>query len=540
MRTLMASDKQTRTLDFDTSSSREPHTPPDAGYLVTNHLNLMYMFAAGLVLPSTGFGEKYYRDSLDCAPGWIPLFIGNPHLAAIDSSVADAAHLKPCVVKISLAGLTGPVMLVGPNSLRHRRFPDEVSKAELIFVPAPLPLTAIEKIVFRSAEERKTYEADANEYGNVPWTHFTLRTDKRRFAGSAIEKWPPAHVPPRRDVPLSAVQAAGGMMAILRLMASRRATLLPQGEENLGVLACRLAFDPLSERTEKITSTILADLPTWMDLGRAPDALDSVDEGPQAVWRRLFWQAIDQLVDDQIGVSGGSAKRRLIDFLQNATTGMPDDLQIRIMKLHDDMESLTGLGEFTVSELLNRYKSPLPRALLLLFLRDRCAELLKFEASVLSDEDWLAAAVLFGAREGWLSLPIELRGGPEAIRATSHRMAAMSHRMTSSGINLGQAPARAQPIAERFLQEWDASVEKAALRVARRQRWSHCIRTRVTLGHGDYRLSVTRGGTEIVFQGEPKTIVPEVDQGRFAQCLAEAIRIDPAAEPKLFELAAGK
>ena len=47
---------------------------PERGCLVTNHLNLLYMLAAGLLLPKSGFGEKYYRDTLEVCPGWLPLF----------------------------------------------------------------------------------------------------------------------------------------------------------------------------------------------------------------------------------------------------------------------------------------------------------------------------------------------------------------------------------------------------------------------------------------------------------------------------------
>ena len=47
---------------------------PQEWYLVTNHLNLLYMLSAGLVMEPSGFGEKYYTDSLEDAPGEVPLF----------------------------------------------------------------------------------------------------------------------------------------------------------------------------------------------------------------------------------------------------------------------------------------------------------------------------------------------------------------------------------------------------------------------------------------------------------------------------------
>ena len=75
----------------------------------------------------------------------------------------------------------------------------------------------------------------------------------------------------------------------------------------------------------------------------------------------------------------------------------------------------------------------------LLFLRSTCADLLALEHEALTSEDWLAAALLFGARAGWLTLPLPLRGGAAASAAISHRMAALSHRLANTGFVLGPA-----------------------------------------------------------------------------------------------------
>ena len=99
---------------FATASASSPSPPleteptkakaPASGLLVTNHLNLMYMLAAGLVMPPAGFGDKYYRDPLECFPGWIPLFIDRVPKAAIESATREAGHLRPIIVRIRLSG----------------------------------------------------------------------------------------------------------------------------------------------------------------------------------------------------------------------------------------------------------------------------------------------------------------------------------------------------------------------------------------------------------------------------------------------------
>ena len=85
---------------------------PQSGLLVTNHLNLMYMLATGLVMPPAGFGEKYYRDTLECFPGWIPLFVDKAPATAIELSTQEAGHLKPVIVQIGLTGLSGRVAAI--------------------------------------------------------------------------------------------------------------------------------------------------------------------------------------------------------------------------------------------------------------------------------------------------------------------------------------------------------------------------------------------------------------------------------------------
>ena len=516
--------------------SATPGTAPAAGYLVTNHLNLMYMLGSGLVLPRTGFGDKYYQDTLQCCPGWIPLFTGRPLSAAIAGSLSEAKHLRPCIVRISLKGFSGRIVALGSGDLRERRFPDDVGKPELLFLPAPLPTSSIERILFRSVEERKACETEARDFGNVPWAEFTTRTDRRRFSNASNAPWPPQRAPAPRDVPLGPPQAAGGMMAMLRLIGSKCANEMPATEEPLAVAACRLAFDPPPEPAPELAGTILAGLGSWMrsggEVGLAMEST-SAAAGRNA-WRRLFWGAAGRLAQEMGADDGTDSASSLLEYFGDASTRIPSTLRERVRGLRDDLEALTGLGKFRTSELWGKYATPLPRAMSLLFLRRTCTELLEVQAPELRDEDWVAAAVLFGARSGWLALPLSLRGGPAASRAVSHRMAALSHRMAATGFDLGPPPERPKPPAEWFLGNWSARQVSAALELARTQGWD-CLETRVKLGYGDYRLEVSRGGTEIVFQGEAKGLETVVDRDRFLNLLAREAIINPKIEERLVQ-----
>ena len=209
--------------------------------------------------------------------------------------------------------------------------------------------------------------------------------------------------------------------------------------------------------------------------------------------------------------------------------GLEVRLRQHVVELRETLESLTGLADLTASDLFDRFRTPFPRAMSLLFLRSTCADLLAFEHDALTSEDRVAAALLFGARAGWLALPLSLRGGKAASAAVSHRMAALSHRLTDTGFELGPAPGRPKSLAELFAGDWNARQRDAAVELARRQKWADCLQTRVKLGVGDYVLKVGRGGTEIVFPGDVRGIETGVDRSRFTALLA-ATAIGPEHE----------
>ena len=512
-----------------------PGAAPETGRLVTNHLNLMYMLAAGLLLPKSGFGEKYYRDTLDVCPGWLPLFTVRPGRTAVEHSIAEARHLRPCQVIVSLRDCAGPVMVPTPDGVEKRRWPNEVGDAPLVFVPAPLPVSAVEEIVFSSANVLKECKADVLDYGNVPLADFKTRAAGGDFKRSSDPAWPPPHVPPERIASIEAAQAAGGMLAMLQLLANRAAGEVLKGDEPLSLAAARAAFDPSTDPPASLSTTVAAGLTAWMQSGvspaRAGTALPGVDPGGV---RRLFWGAVDALAA-QAGAGGAdAANARLLDHLDRESPDLEERLRKHVVELRETLYSLTGLADLTASELFARFTTPLPRALSLLFLRSTCADLLAFEHAALTAEDRLAAALLFGARAGWLELPRSLRGGATASAAVCHRMAALSHRLTGSGFDPGPIPARPRLPAERFAGDWDADRQKAAVELARALKWTDCLRTRIKFGVGTYELKVGRGLTEIVFPGEPRAVETEVDRPEFSKRLAEAV-IDPDLEATILE-----
>ena len=520
---------------FELGNASAGAKAPGSGFLVTNHQNLMYMLAAGLVMPPSGFGAKYYRDTLGCFPGWIPLFIGKVPREAIESSTREAEYLRPTIVEIGLTSLSGRVLALGEGGLRELHFPDGLDGTErAILLPAPLPTSWIESVVFRSPEDKRACEADAKDVGNVPLQDFNRKTTPKTLFTKALDTpWPPAEGPEPRAAPLQMPLAAGGVMAMLLLMANR-------GES--AVHGCRHAFDPEDESAPPLNDPILAGLRGWMRTGAAslPAAPDtetaSADPASlQNVSReRLFWGAVERLVDwkEEDAGGAGNAEDVLLDYLEAASAKLDTRLQASARKLRDTLVSLRGLGDATTNELFDRHVTPMARAMVLFFLRRDCADLLDFSNDRLHEPDWLAAAILFGVRDGWLGLPLRLRAIPGLPAAVSHRMARMAHRLAGTGLDLGESPARVRPLRELFDDgsAWRAREKAAALELARMREWE-CIHTRISLGRGKYTLTVEGASVHIELPGEPG-IVPEIDRTRFFDCLA-SMPLDPKAEQKV-------
>ena len=500
---------------------------PESGLLVTNHLNLMYMLAAGLLIPPDGFGNKYFHDTLGEFPGWIPLFVGKVPGEAIESSIREARHLKPIVVEIGLVGISGPAMAIGQHESRKIRLPFPVDNtADVLLLPAPLPTSRIVSIVFQSPDHRRACETEAGEYGNVPLADFKRRTSKALFVRASQAPWPPGNGPHERVVPLQAPLAVGGVMAMLRLFANL-------GECSVG--ACRIAFDPeRSPSAPTKTHPILAGLGHWIRDGeiRLPAAASpetnriELQNRTQAM---LFWNSVQRMVDWRTAGEANNVENLLIEYLAEASSALDQRLQVGVNKLRETLVSLTGLGDATASELFERHDTPLAHAMILFFLHGDCADLLDYRSDHLAEPDWLAAAILFGVRDGWLKLPLRLREGRALADAVSHRMARLSHLVAESGLDFGEAPARIRPLREFFGDGtgWRAAEKRAALEIARAQKWD-CISTRVNLGPGKYKLIVKGGSTQIVLPGE-LAIRPEIDAAQFLELLSGA-RLDPKLE----------
>ena len=510
------------TTENSQQSEATPAKVPSVGFLVTNHPNLMYILAAGLMMPPDGFGGKHYRDPLSTFPGWIPLFIHKIPAAAIQLATEEAPHLKPVVAEVQLGELSGTVQAVGTGGHREIHFPEQfVGTERVLLIPAPLPASRIKSIIFPSLDDRKAFEATSFDYGNVPVRDFQLGTRKTLFTKASGDPLPPGQITLERAAPLRVPLAAGGIMAMLLHFAHK-------GE--FAVHACRLAFDQDDDPTSLSDDPILAELPSWMQSGAelAPPSLDiALDrERLQDIFQKnVLWGFVKRL-SRRDRDTDGSAIDMLLNYLQNPPDSFDQRLKSGTGKLCETLHSLSGLAGATTSELFERHQTPLARAMILFCLHRGCSDLVRFSSEQLSETDWLAAAILFGVRDGWLGLPLDLRtisGLPRGAlsNAVSHRMAQMAHRIAGTDLDLGPSPPRIRPLRELFGEEgeWRARERSAALKLSRALKWD-CIQTRVSFSRGEYHFTVRGGSVHIDLQGEPR-IDSRIDCDRFFKYLAD-------------------
>ena len=488
---------------------------PETGVLVTNDRNLMYMLAAGLLMPPSGFGGKHYYDTLSAFPGWLPFFVGpegapSPPSGTVEDSTREARHLRPVLVEVELRGLCGTVRATGSDRWTERRLEKGVAAEEsLLLFPAPLPVSRIRSVVLRSIEDQRAIERDASDFGNVSFDGLDLKADQARFDSLSDHAWPPLKGPAERSVAVRAAQAAGGAMAILHRLANTG---------HLSLRTARCAFDTSDDPPD---DSILRALPEWIAKTCGTGSEQTPRKG-----RDLFWGAVDRIVQCRDQGRHTDANDALVVFYREAAEGMEGELRTRAGAVVSTLESLGGgLGGDTVSRMLDRHPTPTGRAAILFLLRGKSRELFELigDYPQLEERDRLAAGILFGARDGWLKLPLALRGSPELANAVTHRMAALAHRLDGSECDLGSAPPRVRPLREIFGDPggWGPAEEEAALRLASEFKWRDCYRTTVSLGRGSYQLRVESGSVYIDCADEPR-VDTHLDRDRFFAHLARS------------------
>lgn len=494
-----------------TESSVDASGSAQVWQMATNHQNALLIIAAGMATGPSGFGGKYYADTLSIMPGWVPLFRKGLPAALIEQVTHEAPHLKPCALTYDMSSVSGKCRFMSKDGVvRDAEFPQDLDADDVaLLVRAPLANSVLTGVSFKTKEDQGAFESGASTVGNVDLSGITFRSDRTLFTESYGLVWAESIGEDVFDPSPASAQAIGGILAMLYHGASR---------SQAAIAALRSAFNHSTAQDSELLArdSVLRGLPFWLDGKTAAE--------PGDVPARLFWGVVDAVI--QARASGSPLKPidEALRFLEEQLTAMGDQAyRPRLERLLQDMRRSVGFADSTVTELLERHKGSLSRPLMLFCLRESCEDLLAFSHPLLSDAEFVLATVLFGAREGWMALPRGLKRPHALARAVSHRMAESEHRKNGSGVSLGPPPTRPVPIRELFEhgeQEWSKAQVEAALALAREYKWNDCLQTRINLGKGEYRLLVESGGIQLLLDGEVKNVSTQVDEPKFMQKIA--------------------
>lgn len=529
---------------------KSPAKIQQAWHLVTNHLNLLYMLAAGQVMEPSGFRGKHYVDSLGAIPGWIPLFRDAIPARALEEAISERRHLRPCIVSFDLSGVSGPVQVLSQSGkLRDAKFPSvRLGKEGIgILVRAPLPLTLVSRICFQSDDDRQAFETAAKDVSNVDLKLYRLEVEDSLFRNMTDCVWPPmqtskAHLSKSRKksgaqqgrlfneaegMPQDAAsqlerrissQALGGLLSMLYHYANR---------SELGVKVFELITGAAHNTNNAlIEDPILAELPNWL-------SGDGVSEH-SSIPAKLYWGTINALVTAQEKNHSLQPVDVALEYLAAQAAQLEDDKsRSRLERVIVDMRSLLGLGGGTITELFERHKGSLSRPLLLFCLREHCKELLEFSHPLLSDAEYLLAGILFGVRDGWLRLPCEMRN--QALSAyVTYRMAYVAHQKQRSELilpeTLSTQPLRA--LFPRHTELWSENQTNAAIEIAKVSNWRDCIDTVIASTDGSPLENPRHENGKFVFSGEASLTIT-ILYDTFLRRLGEWPSIDVKLESKI-------
>jgi len=514
--------KQPAELELTAPSSAPRPAPRRHWLLVSNQLNLMFLLAAGLMTGPRGFGRKYYADPLTVAPGWIPLFAERIPFEVLAQATSEEAHLEALAASVDLGTLRGPVHAVdAAGRTRALHWPDESDGEEqILFVPAPLPATWLDAILFPSKEIRAKVREQASDYANVPLAAYKQSIKAGLFGNRRGAAWPPdvSTLSPC-DHALHRVLSVGALQGLLAGLGNRGDAL---------VRAAALLAD--SANADDTADPLLRAVLLWA-IGAEPGAEAEIQA-------RLLMQLLEAVVAAKVAADDNAAAgerwcppdshQAMLAALETERQRLGEPKwQEALARLIQDLEGLLGLGDASVSELLGRHARPFSRGLILFFLRPSCGDLftLAREFTQLTDQDLLVAAALFAARGSWMELPQSVRDIPGLAAATGHRMAAMAQRLQHTGLQMGPAPPRVRPLRELLSasdSDWSKRQRDAALTLARDMGWQTLLSTRISLGKGEYRLQVDGRGVHVVLDGDVKAVRTEVDLKRLLERLAAA------------------
>gem|GEM_PF-767810 len=393
-------------------------------FLATNTNNLRMILAQGLIAGRSGF-SKYYQDLLELHDGWIPLLKTPIQPDIFNYVTQEAEHLVACLIDVDLSVLHKQTRIMALKSQQLIEMTlDQIDEAvnTVLFVPAPLPFSAISKVLFASRQEQENFERDCHARRNVILEGIKLQSTKadqklfsvilntekkpqQNIAELPLEDTVQAqpsqtglgddHLAWLENLPLADLKqidyaktyAWGGLLAMLFYHAKN-------GALSHDVFKTILSFEPVLEELAQ------HDLAIFSRFFQSEDTVEL--NSKHKVQRQLVIAALNSVAFEET----------VLELLEN-NTWEETRQALRAKQLLQTLKAFLDIAnDKKTSDYFKQARSSLEKSLLMLFHRQHCDELIEVSshhAALFSEEELLEFALLFGIRDKFSGLPPFLR-----------------------------------------------------------------------------------------------------------------------------------
>lgn len=375
----------------------------------TNTDNLRMMIAQGLISSPAGF-KKYYSDVLELFIGHVPLFKNRIQPDILNSVISETEGLNQCILEFDLSSIEGLGKTIDGNNLVDIKLEDvESNNIDILLLLAPIPISCISKVIFKTNSDKKAFEEDAGLYSNVPVNELKLhytKTDQKLFETKSditdypVDKLKNMELEIVKDIDYSNVYAFGGMLANLFYFAKNGVI------SNDAFLSCSLG--------EKIAIE--------NDFSHITNYFYSLEklENSKSLYNGIT----------HVAVSHNNFKEEIIEFLES---------NVKTANIANKLRTFDAISDKPVSEEFGEAQTSLGKVLLMLFHRENTEALMEYNLDIFTEEDYLIFAVLFGIRDKFIKVPKFLREFRDLQNFISVKMANYAHKDLSSQIKFKES-----------------------------------------------------------------------------------------------------
>jgi hypothetical protein len=424
--------------------------------LPTNTENLGVMIAQGLISDQQGF-SKYYIDILSERAGYIPIIHENEEKgllsAALKMATSEDSGLTPCIIEINLKNIECGRIVTENGTLVDIvdifALNDEPSCPGKILIPAPLPLSCIAKVLFKTIKERDEFIHNTKTiYRNIPLVSLNFEAPKYAKKFFNIAKNP----------------LFSSSDDIFDVPAGTRSNTAPLGPRNIeknvinykktyslgGLLGSlfyytkngNLSADAFRTfcNTNKVNNVKIHDFPLSYDFFYLIESSLTNTNPTNMMYNKLL--------DIIVNSNKKECKNSIIEWLRSDMLPGGDTFKESANKLADELIAFDrNTIDKTISEIFSDSQTPKDKTsiklvLLMLFHREDVKALTDFDLEILKEEDYILFAMLFGIRDKFIGLPKFLREYDGLQEYISNLMAQYAHDVAQTGITFkkGKAP----------------------------------------------------------------------------------------------------